>query len=470
MNHLGQLIESALAESQAVLEGHLGETIGGAEVIVRAKTMADVLRAAGVVRDEPVLLIIRNQPLDVVGYLAIWQVGAVAVPVHADTLVENIEALRLRAGARFSVRSGVIQSWANDFPLIREGLRGAAIVVFTSGSTGKPKGVIVGHRALCFKLGVLSKLLSFEPSDRVVVPLQLTFIFGIWVTLLGLLSGSKVVLVSKLTPEAVTMLLPSTTILAAVPTMLRAIRAREQAVTAPSLRKILTGGEPLASALATSLGEIFPTAAIYDLFGLTETGSCDFCLGPAQQPQGLGTIGKPTEGVAFRIASGPEHGPGIGELQVKTRSVMLGYLDEPELTANAFDGAYFKTGDLARLRQDGLVELVGRSKDIISRGGNKIAPLEIDNLFAQHPNVVSAMSFGIADQRLGQALHVIVVKRAGCNDTEQSMRDWAMSRIEKFKLPDAVHFCDVLPLGSTGKADRKTAAMMITELLRSREI
>jgi long-chain acyl-CoA synthetase len=159
---------------------------------------------------------------------------------------------------------------------------------------------------------------------------------------------------------------------------------------------------------------------------------------------------------------------GAGELQIRTPSVMLGYLDEPELTANALDQSFFRSGDLARLREDGLVELVGRSKDIISRGGNKIAPLEIDHLFAQHPDVISVMSVGIADERLGEALHVLIVKRADGAATEMAIRDWSRDRLEKFKLPDGIHFCDSLPLGHTGKADRKAAAIYLTERLRSR--
>lgn len=465
MNNLGALLESALAQSPAVLEGYLGESLVGIDMVARANAIAKALRRFGVLQDELVLLLIRNQPLDIVGYLAIWLTGGVAVPVHAETLKENIEALRQRTGARFAIRSGEIEPWSSDAPRTRQELSGAAIVVFTSGSTGKPKGVIVGHQALYFKLGVLSKLLTLRASDLVVVPLQLTFIFGIWVTLLGLLAGSRIVLVSKFAADAAA-LLPSATILAAVPTMLRAIRAREDAIVAPLLRKILTGGEPLGPSLATSLGVLFPSASIYDLFGLTETGSCDFCLGPAGQPHGLGTIGWPTEGVEYRIVAGAEHSPGVGELQIKTPSIMLGYLDEPEMTANALDASYFRTGDLARQREDGLVELIGRSKDIISRGGNKIAPLEIDHLFAQHTSVIAAISFGVADERLGEALHILIVKKPGCSETEQTMREWAAGRIEKFKLPDAIHFCDTLPLGNTGKADRKTAASVIAERLR----
>src|SRR5260370_18437757 len=146
----------------------------------------------------------------------------------------------------------------------------------------------------------------FEAADVIVVPLQLTFIFGIWVTLLGILAGSRVVLVSKFATETALQLLQSATVLPAVPTMLRAISSQKK-VEAPFLRQILTGGEPLGVSLATTLRASFPAANIYDLFGLTEPGSFDFCLRPEQQPHGFGAIGRPTEGVEFRIV------PAVGQ-------------------------------------------------------------------------------------------------------------------------------------------------------------
>jgi long-chain acyl-CoA synthetase len=466
MMRLNQLLGDALAKSRGTLRGASSATLEASQIAVAVRSIADALRELGIRKDELVMLIINNEPVEVISYLGIWQAGAVAVPVHASALKANIQAMRERTAARFVLAEGKVEQWASTVGPVRNELAGAAIVVFTSGSTGRPKGVILGHQALCFKLGVLSKLLAFETSDTVLVPLQLTFIFGIWVTLLGLLSGSKVVLIPKFTADIASGLLASATILSAVPTMLRALSA-QQGIEAPLLRKILTGGEPLSPSLAASLGGHFPSAGIYDLFGLTETGSCDFCLAPSEQPHGLGTIGRPTEGVEYRIAPVENTVAGAGELHIRTPSVMLGYLDEPELTANALDQSFFRSGDLARLRADGLVELVGRSKDIISRGGNKIAPLEIDHLLARHPDVISAMSVGIADERLGEALHVLIVKRAGCDATEAAIRDWSRDRIEKFKLPDGIHFCDSLPLGNTGKADRKAAAAYLTERLKS---
>ena len=227
------------------------------------------------------------------------------------------------------------------------------------------------------------------------------------------------------------------------------------------MRAVLTGGEPLERTLAAAVRASWPGAGLHDLYGLTETGSCDFCLAPADQPDGFGAIGRPTENVAFRIvaADGSLAAEGSpGELWIRTPYGMLGYLDDPGLTQTSFGDGFFRTGDLARMRADGRVELVGRLKEMIVRGGNKVSPLEIDRLFLGHPDVQAALSAGVPDLRLGETIHVVVVPREGAALDPHALRDWARERIDRYKLPDAIHVRDALPTGRTGKADRTAVA------------
>jgi acyl-CoA synthetase (AMP-forming)/AMP-acid ligase II len=106
------------------------------------------------------------------------------------------------------------------------------------------------------------------------------------------------------------------------------------------------------------------------------------------------------------------------------------------------------------------VALVGRAKDIISRGGNKIAPLEIDNLLAEHPGVAAALCAGVADERLGEVIHAVVVPRPGAHLDTAALRAWLTARTERFKVPDVFHFRDALPAGASGKADRRAVAKL----------
>jgi acyl-CoA synthetase (AMP-forming)/AMP-acid ligase II len=224
-----------------------------------------------------------------------------------------------------------------------------------------------------------------------------------------------------------------------------------------ALRQILIGGEPLGRALAARLMARFPRARLIDIYGLTESSTSDFFLFPEDHPRYSGCIGRPSPGVAFRIAAadgGDAPDGEVGELQLRTPFVMNGYLDAPEATCAAFQDGWLRTGDMARLRDGEVVELAGRAKELISRGGNKVSPLEIEQVFAEHPEVAAAMATGVADAILGERIHLLVVPRPGSSPTEAALRDFAAARLPRFKQPDAIHFGVELPLGRTGKADR----------------
>lgn len=463
---LAALLLDALSGKQARAAGLDGAEWRAHDLLSLAERTAGALVAARIHPAEPVHVTIASRPADLGALLGVWLAGGVAVPVHASAPPLAAEALQRRTQARSRVDIDGLTEIADAPPPPRALLRDAALIVFTSGSTGKPKGVVVGHAGLAGKLAVLDRLLKLRPDDVVVVPLQLTFIFGIWVSLLALAAGARLVLVPRFAPEAIGRALAAGgTILAVVPSMLRIMRS-SPALAAPALRTILTGGEALGAPLARATRQAFPHAALFDLYGLTETGSCDFCLAPADQPAGFGAIGWPTEQVSFRLVTerGEVAAPGApGELQIRTPFGMPGYLDDPALTAASFSDGFFRTGDLARVRPDGRVELVGRIKEMIARGGNKIAPAEIENLFCAHPDIVAALCAGVPDERLGETVHVLLVPRPGASPDADRLRAWAAARIERYKLPDGIHLVAALPLGPTGKADRKALARLILE-------
>ncbi|MGH9806094.1 MAG: class I adenylate-forming enzyme family protein, partial [Terriglobia bacterium] len=323
---MGRILEEALESLDHAVESTSGEHQQPRNLIALADRVRQALVERGVAPNEPVHLRIGNKPSDLGALLGIWQVGAVAVPVHALSASATLERGQRLSRARFLIDGDQVEILGSQAPPDRALLRGAALVIFTSGSTGEPKGVVVGHGQLADKLSVLDRLLGIRTDDVVLCPLRLTFIFGLWVALLTLMKGARLVLVPKFTSDAIGRSLLGATVLAGVPSMFRTLLAAS-APPALGLRLILTGGEVLAPSLAGALRRLTP-AAIHDLYGLTETGSCDFCLGPADQPQGSGTIGVPTERVAFRLArDGRAVAAGeIGELQILTPFGMLGYL------------------------------------------------------------------------------------------------------------------------------------------------
>jgi long-chain acyl-CoA synthetase len=457
---LAKILLDALKPVGRAVASTSGESQGADSLLRLAERVRCALAEQHVAPDEPVHISIGNRPSDLGALLGIWQAGAVAVPIHASAAASTIARMQRTSRARFLLDGDRLDTIGETPPPHRALLRDAALVIFTSGSTGEPKGVVIGHRRLADKLAVLDRLLNIEANDVMLCPLQLTFIFGLWVSLLTLMKGARLILVPKFTGEAMAHGLAEATVMAGVPSMFRTLLTHPE-VTAPKLRAMLSGGEVLAPALAHAMARLAP-AAIHDLYGLTETGSCDFHLGPAGQPQGFGTIGHPTEHVMFRIASE------TGELQIRTPFGMLGYLDGTALKEASFDGGYFKTGDLARMTADGAVALIGRAKDIISRGGNKIAPLEIDNLLAQHPEIAAALCAGVADERLGEVVHAVIVTRAGARLDAATLRDWLLARTERFKVPEVFHFRDALPSGSSGKADRRAVAQLALQTSKQR--
>ena len=198
------------------------------------------------------------------------------MPLHVNAAVSTATSPDQGNRRAFLVDVDRIETCGDAPPPERPLLQGAALVLCTSGSTGVPKGVIIGHRRLADKLSALDRLLRFGPSDVVLVPLQLTFIFGLWVVMLALQSGAKPVLMSRFSMDALKQALDAgATILGGVPSMYRTMLA-QPGFSAPNLRMILTGGEVLPKPLATAIQAMSPYAGIFDLYGLTETGPVRF--------------------------------------------------------------------------------------------------------------------------------------------------------------------------------------------------
>ena len=437
------------------------------ELAGRASAVEGALRGAGLGADEPVMVPVANEPRDAAAVIGVWLADGVAVPVARHAPAAAIEAVRAATGARFFLTNGpagILDKLDQSAPPHRSILGGAALIVLTSGSTGRPKGVVLSHRAFVGKLEAIDSMLGFTPQTRSLLVLQITFVFGMWVMLLTLLKGGMVSMHSRFEPLGILRALQDRRIsdVALVPAMLRKLLAHDQSASVPLiadmvLERILTGGEPFGRDLSTRLQSFMPKVHVVDIYGLTETCSSDFFLTARERVEFAGTIGRPGPGVQFRIADDQGRelpADTVGELQIRTPFVMNGYLDEPEMTRGAFAGGFFRTGDLARARADGRVELAGRIKDLINRGGAKVSPLELDAVLVAHPAVAAALTTGVPDPIMGERIHALIVPRTDASLDESSLRDWIARRVEKFKWPDVYHFGVELPIGRTGKVDR----------------
>jgi len=481
MNDASPRLEALLAAAagrHAAREAIAGERVlRYADLLAEAKAVAGALRQAGLARDEPLHVRVSNHPLDLVAYFGAWLAGGVVVPVHRSSPALAAAQIAYRTLARFewdALAATPLKRLASEIPPRREILEGSALVVFTSGSSGAPKGAVLSHRAFAGKLGAIQSMLGFGEHERTLLVLNITFSFGIWVALLTLLHGGRLLPVEKFVaaPFLERLRAEAITRVGVVPTMMRALildqpaealaQAGRALAVAGSLRTVMIGGESLGKGLGDTLRELFAPADLIDIYGLTETATCDFFLMPQDAARYAGCIGRPSPGVRFRIRGddgGAVEGGAVGELCIASPFLMNGYLGQPEL--DPIDaGGWLATGDLARERDPGVLEIAGRKKELIVRGGNKIAPQEIEFALSAHPKVAAALAVGRPDARLGQRIHALVVPRDPSLSAEE-LRAFLRERLDKYKQPDVFYFSRELPAGRTGKADRGRFAAML---------
>jgi malonyl-CoA/methylmalonyl-CoA synthetase len=418
-----------------------GTVMTHGELRYRADARARELSEQGVGGFRPHAVFVDNSPGDVIELLGAYRAGAVVVPIHRATLPARVRELRRRL--------------VPD-PL----LRGASTIVFTSGSTGAPKAAVLSARRQAAKLAMIRRETGWADGARTLLALQLTFSFGQWVTWLTLLSGGTLVFPRRLSVDAVAEVLATGSIdrLPAVPTLLRGLLLQEGTASLPEWRgTVMAGGEALPAALGRQIRHAWPDAGLGDIYGLTETGTSDFFVDPAVYDAAAGTIGRPGGDVEVRIAAD-------GELRIRSPYCMVGYLGDPERREAAFDpDGYFRTGDLAAQGEDGRFRLVGRAKDLINRGGLKVAPLEVEAVLAGHPDVASALVAGVPDPTSGEAVVAVVTAAPGGSPDPERLLAWAGDRLERYKLPARLKVVPALPTGVTGKADRGAVARLFIE-------
>ncbi len=448
MTAFADMLFQALADHGATpaLEAPGGMVVTHAELRARAEARAAELSREGAGGFRPLAVLVDNRPADLVELLAAYRCGAVVAPVHRATPPARLDAVRQRL---------------NDAPAANGAvLDGAGTIVFTSGSTGTPKAVVLSAERQARKLAMIRRETGWEDGGRTLLALQLTFSFGQWVTWLTLLTGGCLIFPERLSAPAVATCLHQGAVdrLPAVPTLLRGLLAETGPIPRnPAALTVMAGGEALSAGLGGKIAAAWPGVRIGDIYGSTETGTCDFFVDPEDYGDAAGSLGRPGADIETTVAVD-------GELRVRSPYAMRGYLDEPALTAAAVDDdGYFRTGDLVTARADGRLALIGRSKELINRGGFKVAPLEVEAVLAAHADVAGALVTGVSDPRTGEAVAAVITAAPGRTPDPAAVLDWAGARLERFKLPSRIQVVDALPTGGTGKADRSAVASLFRD-------
>jgi len=350
-------------------------------------------------------------------------------------------------------------------------------IQYTSGTTGFPKGATLSHHNILNNGYFVGEGCRITEHDRICVPVPYYHCFGMVMGNLAATShGACIVLPSEaFEPGAVLEAIQAErcTTLYGVPTMFIAELAHPgfDAFDLGSLRTGIMAGAPCPVEVMRTVIDRMHMREVTICYGMTETSPVSTQTGPADDVEHrTGTVGCVHPHVEIRVAD-PETGRTLprgtpGELQTRGYSVMLGYWNDPERTAEAIDAArWMHTGDLAVMADDGYVRIVGRIKDMIIRGGENVYPREIEEFLYSHPAVADVQVIGVPDERYGEEIMAWVIVREGATLTEEDVRDHCRGKIAHYKVPRHVAICASFPMTVTGKIQKYKLREMAIERL-----
>lgn len=464
------------------------------QLLMHIQEVVLTLTAWGVGRTDRVAIVLSNGPEMAAAFLAV-SACAISAPLNPGYRVEEFEfyltdlkakAVIVQTGKDSPVRavaraqgipilemSSELNAAAGCFTLrgkpcsapVPEGFaqpEDVALVLHTSGTTARPKLVLLTHTNLCTSALNVRHALALTPNDRCLNVMPLFHIHGLIGALLSSLAagGSVVCTPGFSAPQFFPWLEEfHPTWYTAVPTIHQTIVAQAQAnrdlVARCPLRFIRSSSAALPPAVLTQLEATF-NAPVIESYGMTEAAHqmASNPLPPGQRK--TGSVGK---------AAGPEvaimdeagnllPAETLGEVVIRGTNVTNSYIDNPAVNATAFLNGWFRTGDQGYLDSDGYLFLTGRLKELINRGGEKVAPREVDEVLLEHPDVAQAVTFAVPHPTLGEDVATVVVLREQAAVTEPMIRHYLFGRLADFKIPSQVLLVDEIPKGATGKVQR----------------
>jgi acyl-CoA synthetase (AMP-forming)/AMP-acid ligase II/acyl carrier protein len=339
-----------------------------------------------------------------------------------------------------------------------------ALILMTSGSTSRPKTVPLTHASVCLSADNVGAALELEARDRLLSVLPLFHGHGLISGLLAALAaGSSAVCPPGFDATAffgwLTEFRP--TWYTAVPAIHRALLAAadpyRQAAQRSSLRLVRSASTSLSSEVLDGLEALFGVPVI-DTYGMTEAAT-QIAANPLQRRK-RDSVGRPAgpeiailDSVGRRLPSGKR-----GEIALRGPTITRGYDNDADATASAFQDGWFRTGDVGYLDADRYLFIVGRIKEIIHKGGQKVAPAEVEGALLSHPAVIEAAVFPVPHERLGADVAAAIVLRQDAKVSAQSLRDFARGRLAGFKVPGLIVIVPEIPKGPGGKIKRNELA------------
>lgn len=465
-------MDSYLGAAASLIDHRSGSRRDRAAIRRSVACRAAELRDAGVGRGDRVVLAHGDGAALIVDLLAVWSCAAAAVVVsHGVTPDERVivrDKTKPRAWIGHAAPDGVASlapaqfvTGAAESPEPAARLDDVALIMMTSGTTSRPKGVVLTHRAVQARLAL--NIAHIGGDDLAVALSVLPMHFGhglIGNSLTPLAAGAQLVVWPEPGPTGLHALGEvvdehGVTFMSSVPSLWRAALKLSPPPRRGALRRVHVGSAPLSAPLWSDIISWSGTRRVVNMYGITETANW---IGGHSAEDGVpedGLVGRPWGG-AFRVAraDGGLSATGRGEVAVNSPSLMAGYLDLPDMTAQSLAGDWFLTGDIGEIDEAGILRLVGRSKHEINRGGIKVPAEEIDALLERHPSVVEACAFALPDPLSGETVAAAIVLEPGTGDGAGEIRSWCEARIRREALPSRLFVLPALPRSDRGKLNR----------------
>ena len=457
--------------------------------------LADSLSKLGIKKGDRVGIYLANSPEYIYSYLAIWAVGACAVPldfmltedelvsclahsqsktlilkpktsISLEHLKEKIPTLANIITCHEKIEGGIsfdelLDKGANKKPLVKVDDKDCAIIFYTSGTTGKPKGVLINY----LQLEAPPKSMDFfvggiKPDDVTKCALPFSHIGGLIYIQNCIFHGLTTVLMERFHPLEFLKNIPSYKITCfwIVPSMYYAFLQLKEFETfdLSSLRWMVTFGASSSPDALRRFHKYCPEANLLNGWGLTETNAPTVVL-----PMGsdnIESVGRPAPWIEVKIFddSDKEVSSGIvGEVVVKSWVVTDGYFKDPELTRNSIRYGWFHTGDLGRFDAEGFLYIVGRKKEMIKVGGEIVLEPEVEGVLHKHPDIAEVAVIGVPDKLRGEVPKAFVVLKEGKALSEEDLRYFLRQHLAHFKIPHYFEFPNQLPKNRVGKVDKE---------------
>lgn len=473
----GRLFSSIAARRQHAALVFEGQSWSYAELERAARSWCAVLRDAGVAVGDRVAALAPSSPELVAAMLGAYRCGAIWVPINTryreaevahivqdcePRLVLADDALRDRVPKHANTQPLTSVEESSSEPPAQVSDDAGAMLIYTSGTTGRSKGALLSHAAVLDGIGALTGAWGWTDRDVLSLQLPLFHVHGLCIGVHGaLLAGMTMRLHARFAATSVVKdVAAGATVFMGVPTMYT--RLLEHLDAHPSDGEVLakarlfTAGSAALPASDLQAFERHTGHRILERYGMSET--LITFSNPLDAQRRAGSVGLEVPGVRARVVD--EHGHEVpagerGELHVQTPAMMTGYWRNEAATEAAFDGPWFRTGDVVSRDDDGYVRIVGRmSVDIIKSGGFKISAREIEEALLEHAAVREVAVVGMPDPTWGERIEAAVVLAEPLDDPTATLTTHVRERLADYKCPRAVHVLDELPRNALGKLQK----------------